>query len=114
MALSDEIFNLLKSKYPNIDRYHFDTSISQIIDYAEKLDNTEEPVFWLDYREHTKVEDWNDIKEQIKYDILEKEHSYLGICCNVPVDKDNLTDHQRGVCDAIGLIQHRVHCICDI
>lgn len=108
MTLKDEIFKLLKDKYPDIDLFHFDNAISDMIDYASKMNETNRS-FWLDYTDHKRVNSWDNIREQMEYDILEQD---IGYDCTM--SKDNFSDYQKGVCAAIGLIEHRIHCICDL
>lgn len=57
--------------------------------------------------ENLQVKHLNDIRDQIRQNILEKGHSYIY------GDDKQKSDHDRGVLNAIRLIEHCVHCICD-
>lgn len=104
-----KIKKVLLEYYPNLSDYHTVTSIQIMIEYYEKLNGAENPGYWLTFDEHSRVKDWNSIRDQIRYDIIEKDIGYVYDYKN---DEDE-NDYIRGVLAAIHLIEHRVHCICD-
>jgi hypothetical protein len=108
--LTDEIYQLILKHYPNISNYHAVDSIKEMVEYFSRLNEVDEGdaiLFWLTYRESTRVIDLNWIRDSIKRDILEN-----NIVIEYDEDKEK-SDLERGVLAAIRLIEHRVHCICD-
>jgi hypothetical protein len=108
--MKDEIVAKIKDiilKSYGINPYHLGTIVEDLIAYCEKLQKADKPIFWLPYDEFVKVGNWNNIRDQIKLDIIENKIEYKR-----EEDADK-SDYIKGVLAAIRLIEHRVHCICD-
>jgi hypothetical protein len=105
-----EIFNAIKSLCPNRDiKYpdYYTSFISEVVKVFEELNNYSSGKMILSYPESIRVKILNNVVEQIKKDLIEDKHNYLW---RHDEPKD---DYERGVLNAIRLIQFRVHCICD-
>jgi len=109
--MKDEIIAEIKDiilKNYGIKPYHLGTVIEDLITYCEKLQKVDRPIFWLPYDEFVKVGNWNNIRDQIRLDIIKNKIRWYD-----RNDDANEPEYIRGVLSAIHLIEHRVHCICD-
>lgn len=107
-ALKDNIEETIKILFSDIEHHYISDVIHDLVKYCQEFKEAEDTTFWLSLREKMRVIDWNNIRDQIKYDIIENSHHY-------EYDDDkNEDDYTRGVLSAIRLIEHRVHCICDL
>jgi len=62
----------------------------------------------LSHDESIRVDILNNVIEQMKIDLIETQHNYLWR------DDKPASEYERGVLNAIRLIQLRIHMICDL
>ena len=108
MDIATEIKKLLLQNFLSADDYHIADLVDELVEYLEKMSRVKHPSYTLPYREYIRVFDWNDIRDQIKNDILDGDPGWF--------DKKehlNKSDFERGVLAAIALITHRIDCIID-
>lgn len=93
----------------DIDDYQ-GRSIEELVKHFEELGKGKVTWRWLSYDELTSVKAMNNIRDWIKIDLIENDYKkhYVGYASEAK------NDFELGVLAAISLIEHRVHCICDI
>lgn len=83
--------------------------VASLLDYLLEIKSKNiNRAFVLPADEFVRVKDWNNIADQIKYDLLEKKYLYP------EKEHEANNEYERGVLAAISVIRHRVHCICDL
>jgi hypothetical protein len=98
-----EIEKAIKDLLPDIDDFYVQDTIHELVEYHKKFNEVEDTTWWLCLREDMRVKDWNNIRDQIRQDIIENDYK----CYDYEDDKDK-DDYTRGVLAAIHLIEHRV------
>lgn len=87
--------------------------VTKLVDHFTELgqrDNAGKALS-LSLNERLEVKALNDVKEHIKLDLLKHRYCYDGI--GIGNFEQPLNDYERGVTNAVGIINHRIHCICD-
>lgn len=105
--VAGKIGGILKEAYPNLDDYHIGF-IAEMVNDLSKTSVAPQPAFQLPYDEMVRVLILNSIRDQIRDDILKNKYPYKAH------DDEAGSDFERGVLAAISLIEHRVHCMCDL
>lgn len=111
-----KVIEALATLYPRLPESEYQNSfISEMVDKMVWLGEKHAEgrgidVLALNYKEGIGVKYLNSVAKQIETDILEKEIPYESMAC---IDREPKNEFERGVFAAMGLIRHRVHCICD-
>ena len=103
-----KIREVIKSACPGIDDYHLHF-VKEMVEYFERLAKAEDPTVWLQYSQKMRLDCFADIRDHIKKDLIEDEDKYNYLWR----DDRPKDDFEKGVLNAVRLIDFRIHCICD-